>query len=148
VAHPRSGALIIDHHDRVFSGEGRHASLVEVLIGFHASGEGSRYHEILHYVIVPELVLDGVGMVWVHLLQEFLEVVCGWPRLTLAAAYSHHNACHAGAIRSLVVATIIVDCGCSLLKSLLAPVPTALGALPSILGGDFGRRPLLLLRAR
>jgi hypothetical protein len=130
--------LIVDRHDRIFSGEGHRAALVGVLIGFPASGEGSRGHEILHHVIVPEVVLDGVGVIRARLHQELLEVVCGQPRLTLAAD-------HTGVICLLVVATGSVSRGCSLLKSLLVPLPAALGTLPSILGGDFGRCPLLLL---
>jgi hypothetical protein len=59
---PQQGASIIDHHDCVFSGKGCHVTIVRDLIDFHASGEGSRCHEILHRVIVPEL----------------LEVVRGW----------------------------------------------------------------------
>jgi hypothetical protein len=83
-------------------------------------------------------VLDGVGVIRARLHQELLEVVCGQPRLTLAAD-------HTAVICLLVIATVSVSHGCSLLKSLLVPLPAALGTLPSILGGDFGRCPLLLL---
>jgi hypothetical protein len=69
MVHPWRGVLIIDCHDHVFSGEGRRAALFEVIVGFHASCEGSRGHEILHHAIGPELLLDGVGMVWARLLQ-------------------------------------------------------------------------------
>jgi hypothetical protein len=48
--------------------------LVGDLIDFHASGEGSRGHEILHNATVLELVLNGVGMV----LSSVLKVVRGW----------------------------------------------------------------------
>jgi hypothetical protein len=65
-------------------------------------------------------------------------VVHGRLCLTLAAAHNSHDAHHAGAIRSLAIATVVVDRGCSLLKLLLVPLPATLGALPSILGGDFG----------
>jgi hypothetical protein len=84
-------------------------------------------------------------VVWTRLLQELLEVVRGRPRLTLATARNSQDMRHAGAVRSLVVTTVIVECNCSLLKSLLGPLPATLGALPSVLGDDFGRRPLLLL---
>jgi hypothetical protein len=83
-------------------------------------------------------VLDGVGVAWLHLLQELLEVVHGRPRLMLAAASSNHDTRHVGAVCSLAVATIVVGRGCSLLKSLLASLPATLGTLPSVLGGDFG----------
>jgi hypothetical protein len=138
---------VVDRHDHIFLGEGRRAALFGVLVGFQASGEGSRGHKILHHAAVPELALDGVGVVWTRLLQELLEVARGWPPLMLAAACSSRDMCHVGAIRSLVVATIVVSRGCSLLKSLLAPLPTALGALLGILGGDSSRCPLLLLEA-
>jgi hypothetical protein len=32
---------------------------------------------------VPELVLDGVRMIWAGLLKESLKVLCWWPRLPL-----------------------------------------------------------------
>jgi hypothetical protein len=54
----------------------------------------------------------------------------------LAAARSSRNVHHVEAVRSLVVATVVVSRGCDLLKSLLVPLPTNLGALPGILGGD------------
>jgi hypothetical protein len=71
-------------------------------------------------------VLDGVGVVQASLLKELLKVVCGRPRLTLAAAYGGRGAHQAGAIRLLVVATIIDGRDCSLLMVLFVPLPSAL----------------------
>jgi hypothetical protein len=140
MAHPHQGAPIIDHHDHVLSKEGRHVSPIWDFIKFHASGEGSRGHEILHHVVVHELVLDGVSMVRARLVEELLKVVCGQPWLVLAAACGSHDTQHIGATRLLVVATGAVDHDCSLLKTLLTPFPSALGALPSVLDGDIGWR--------
>jgi hypothetical protein len=67
-------------------GKGHRAALVGDLVNFHASGEGPRGHETLHHAAVSEPVLDRVGMVRASLLNELLEVVCGWPRLTFATA--------------------------------------------------------------
>jgi hypothetical protein len=108
-------------------------------IEFHASGEGSHGHEILHHVVVAGLVLNGVSMVWVSLLEEHLKVECGWPRLVLAATYDSHDTHHTRAARLLVVATIVVDRGCGLLKTLLVPFPAAPCTLPSILDGNVRR---------
>jgi hypothetical protein len=44
------------------------------------------------HVVVPELVLDGVGMVRPHPFKKLFDVVCGWPCLTLAAS-CNHRAC-------------------------------------------------------
>jgi hypothetical protein len=59
----------------------------------------------------------------------------------LAAAHKNHDAHHVGVLLSLAIATVVVGHGCSLMKSLLAPHLATLGALPSILGGDFSRHP-------
>jgi hypothetical protein len=136
--HPRQGAPITDCHDRVFYREEHHVTLVGDLVGFHALGEGSRCHEILHHAIVLEVVPDRVGVVRTSLLKELLEVIYGWPCLTLAAASGSCDVHHTGDVRLLVVATITNDHGCGLLKTLLAPLPTALGTLPGILDGDVG----------
>jgi hypothetical protein len=122
---------IVDHHDRIFSREGCHAALVGDLVGFHASGERSRSHEILHHAAVHELVLDEVGIVWARLPKELLKVVRGWPCLTRAATRSCPNVHHAGAVCSLTVAAVIISRGYDLLKSLLAPLPITLGAYPA-----------------
>jgi hypothetical protein len=45
---------------------------------------------------------------------------------------------HAGAACLHAVDTVTVGCGCSLLKTLLAPLPTALGTLLDVLDGDIG----------
>jgi hypothetical protein len=38
--------------------------------------------------------------------------------------------------RLLAIANVVTDRGCGLLKTLLAPLPTALGALPGVLDSD------------
>jgi hypothetical protein len=97
VEHPRRWAPIVDRHDHIFSREWRHIALIGDLVHFHASGEGSRGHDILHHAIVLEPMLDGVGVVWASPLKELLEVVHWLSRLTLSAAYNSHDAYHAGA---------------------------------------------------
>jgi hypothetical protein len=87
-------------------------------------------------------VLDGVGMVWARLLQDLLEEVRGRPRLMLAAARSGRNTPNAGVIRSLAVATVVINRSCSLLNSLLVPLPIALGAIPGVHGGASSPCPL------
>jgi hypothetical protein len=130
--------VIVDHHDRIFSGKGRRVTLVGDLIDFHALGEGPRGHKTFDHAKVPELVLDEVGVVWASLFKELLKVVCGRLRLTHAATCSHRSALHIGAAYLLVDAVVISD-SCGLLTALLAPVPAALGALLGILNGDIGR---------
>jgi hypothetical protein len=95
-------------------------------------------HGIFYHAVVREVVLHEVGVVWARLLQELLEVVHGRLRLMLAAACSSHDVCNAEAVHSLVVAIVVIDHSCSLPKSLLAPLPASLGALPGVLSGDSG----------
>jgi hypothetical protein len=57
--YPRRGMPFVDHHDRILSEEGHRVALIRDLIDFHALGEGSRDHEVLHHVAIPELMLDG-----------------------------------------------------------------------------------------
>jgi hypothetical protein len=109
--HPYQGAPIVHHHDCIIPREGHHVALVWDLIEFHASGDGCRDHEIIHHVVVPDLVLDGVCMVWASLLEEPLKVVCGRPRLALATADGDRDTCHIEATRFLIIATIIVGHG-------------------------------------
>jgi hypothetical protein len=90
--------------------------------------------------MVPELVLDTVGVVRANLLKELLDVVRGRPRLMLATACNSHGAHHAGAIWLLVDATAIIGRGCSLLVTVLAPLLAALGALLNILDDNVRQR--------
>jgi hypothetical protein len=120
--HPRWGVPIVDHHYRVFSGKGHRVPLVEDLIDDHSSGEGPRGHEILHHTAIPEIVLDGVGVVWVSLPKELLEVVHGQSRLTLGTAHGSRGALHVRAACLLVDANVVAGHGCSLLKMLLVPL--------------------------
>jgi hypothetical protein len=57
----------------------------------------------------------------------------------LAPAHSSYDAHHSGAVCSLAIATVVIGHDCGPLKSLLAPLPTALGALPGVLGGNVDR---------
>jgi hypothetical protein len=132
MVHRRRGAPIVDHHNRVFSGKGRRVTLV--------GGERPQGHKILHHVAVPELVLDGVGVVQANLIKELLEVVRGRVRLMLAAECDNHSAHHDGVACVFVDAIVIVGRGCGLLVALLAPLLAALDALLSILDYDVGRR--------
>jgi hypothetical protein len=104
-----------------------------------ASGEGPRGHEILYHATVPELVLDGIGMVRTSILQELLEVIHGRSRLTLATTYGDHDAHHVGATHLLVVASVLTDHGHGLLTTLLVLLLSAHGAILSILDDDAGR---------
>jgi hypothetical protein len=76
VVHPRRGAAIIDHHNCVFSGKGCCVALIRHLIDFHALGERPRGHEILQHAVVPELALDGVGMVGANLFKDVTPTFC------------------------------------------------------------------------
>jgi hypothetical protein len=67
-------------------------------------------------------------VVWTSLLEESLNVVYRWPRLSLAAACGGRDTRHARAIRFLVVTTITVSCGCESLKPLLASLLSTPGA--------------------
>jgi hypothetical protein len=84
------------------------------------------------------LVLDGVGVVRENLCKELLEVVRGWPRLMLAAAYDSRGAHHDRAACLLVDVAVIINRGCGLLAALLAPLLSALVTLLSILDDDVG----------
>jgi hypothetical protein len=64
--------------------------------------------------MVLQLVPDMVRVVWAGLLEEFLEVVNRWPRLTLVAVHDSHDMPNAGAARLPVVVVIVVDRGRSL----------------------------------
>jgi hypothetical protein len=130
---------IVDHHDRVFSKQGRHVVLIGDLVNFHDSGEGPRGHEILHHVAVCELVLDGVGVVRASLLKELLEVIRGRPCLTLVTACGGRNMHHAGAALLLVATAVIIDRVYGLLTALLVPLLVALGTLSGILDDNVGR---------
>jgi hypothetical protein len=66
-------------------------------------------------------------------------VVCGWPHLTLAASCGSRDVHHARTTHLLIVASIIVDHSCGLLKMLRVPLPATLGALPDVTGGDVRR---------
>jgi hypothetical protein len=68
-APPWKGAPIVDCHDRIFPGEGHCVTFVQVFLEFPTPGEGLQDHDIPHYVVVLELVLDGVGVVRVGLLE-------------------------------------------------------------------------------
>jgi hypothetical protein len=133
MAHHRQGAPIVDCHDSVLPGERCHIVIIE----FHALREGPQDHEILHHAAVPELVLDGVHMIWASLLEEPLKVVCRQPHLVLAATYGSPDAHHVGAAYLLAVATIVFGHGCDNLKTLLVPLLATLDAL-GVLDGDVG----------
>jgi hypothetical protein len=128
--------LIADCPDCFFTRKRCRIALVRDLVDFHASGEGTRGHETLHHVAVPELVLDEVGMVRASLFEKPSEVVCAWPCLTLAAAFYHRGVLHARA--ACLPADAIVVVGQCLLATLLAPLLASLGAILGILGGDIG----------
>jgi hypothetical protein len=124
--HHRQGESIVDHHDCIFSRKGHRAVLVGDIVNFHASGEGPQGHEILHHAAIPELVVDGVGVVQASLLEEPLEVVHGQSRLLLAAARDSCDAHHTGATCLLVDAIVITGHGGGLLAVLLAPLLASL----------------------
>jgi hypothetical protein len=75
-------------------------------------------------------VPDRVGVVRANLLKELLEVVHGWPRLTLAAAYDSCDTHHNGVACLFVYATAVIGRGCGLLVVLLAPLLAALLDIP------------------
>jgi hypothetical protein len=127
---------IVDRYDHVFSRKGHHVFLIWDLIDFHASWEGPGGHETLHDVIVPELVLDVVGVVRASLFKEPLKVVCLWPCLTLATALDRHDVFHARAAHLRADATINVGRGRRLLAALLAPLLATFGVRLGILDGD------------
>jgi hypothetical protein len=54
----------------------------------------------------------------------------------LAAVNGSHDAYHAGAACLLSAATIIVGHSCDLLKTLVVPLPAALGTQPGVLDGN------------
>jgi hypothetical protein len=130
---------IVDHHDCIFSEKGRCVARIRDLMDFHFSCEEPRGNEILHHVIVPEIVLDRVGMLWASVLQELPEVICGRSCMTLATAYSSRGVHHAGAAHLLVAAAVVINRGCGLLTVLLVPLLAALGALLGILDDNVGR---------
>jgi hypothetical protein len=126
----------IDHLDRVHPREGHHVAFTQDLVEFHAPGEGPRDHEILHYVVVPELALDGVRVIGTRLLEQPPEVVCEQLRLALAVACGCHHAHHVAALRFPIVTAVIVGRGCDPLKTLLVPL---LATLFGVLDGNVER---------
>jgi hypothetical protein len=73
--------------DYVFPRERHHVAFTWVFIKFHTSGEGPRDHETLHHLMAPELVPDGLCVVWVGLLEEPLKVVRRRPHLMLVVVH-------------------------------------------------------------
>jgi hypothetical protein len=64
VAHPRWGAPIVDHYDRILPGEGHRVVHVWDLVEFRASGKGPQDNEILHDAVVLEHVWFGQATSW------------------------------------------------------------------------------------
>jgi hypothetical protein len=83
-------------------------------------------------------VLDGARIVQVDLLAESLEVVCRRPHLAIATACDSRNMPQVRAICFLIVVIIIVSHKTNSLRTLLAPLLAALGALLGIMDGDVG----------
>jgi hypothetical protein len=131
---------IIDCHGRIFPREGQRVSFARVFIGFLVSGEEPRDHEILHHVVVLEVVLDGVRMVRAGLLKESLKVVCQWLRLMLDTTTGGRNALHAGVVHLIVVVVVVVNCVCDPLRAPILPLLATLGVLLGALNGDVGWR--------
>jgi hypothetical protein len=138
MAPPERRTPIVDFHDRIFPGERCCVTSTRVFLGLLGLGKGPRGHEILHHVVVLELVLDGVRMVQVGLLVESLEMVCWWPCLALNTMPGSCDLLHVGVVRLLVI-IIIVSRGCNPLRAPLSPLLSAPGVLLSALDGDVGR---------
>jgi hypothetical protein len=119
-----------------FLREGHRVAPSWILLESHTTGRRPRDHETLHHVAVLELVPDGVRVVWLGLLEESLEVVVRWPRLTLVTVGSSHDSPYVGATRLPIVAIIILGHGHSLLRTFFAPPLATLDALPSTLDGN------------
>jgi hypothetical protein len=132
---PWWGATTLNHHDCFFPREGHRVAPARVLTEFRTLGRGPQDYEPPHHVTVIEPVPDGVHVVWASLLEEFLEVIGRRPSLMLVTMHGSHDMHHARAAHLPVVAIIVVDCGHSPMRTLLAPPLTALYALPSALDG-------------
>jgi hypothetical protein len=87
-------------------------------------------------------------MVWVGFLEEPLEVVCGWSRLTLVAVCGGRDVPHARATCLPIIAVIVVSRGHGPSKALLAPLFATLDALRAAVDGDVRRRSLIAARVR
>jgi hypothetical protein len=142
---PWRGASIINCHDYIFPGEGHNVAPTWVLIELRTPGREPRDHETHHHVTVLELVPDGLHVVWAGLLEESLEVVGRRPHLTLVAVCGSRDAPHVGAAHLPIVAVIVVGCGRSPLRTLLAPPIAALGAMPGFWTATSDDASLLLL---
>jgi hypothetical protein len=130
------GVSIVDCHDRIRPVERPRVASTHVLIKFHASGEEPQDHEILNHVAVIKLVLDGIRKVRAGPLKESLKVVYRWPHLALVAVCCSHDMPHVGAVCFLIIAAVIVGRGRNPLRTLLAPLPAALGSLLGLIDGD------------
>jgi hypothetical protein len=91
---------------------------------------------MVHHVAVLKLVPNGVHVVWAGLLEHSLEVVGRRPGLTHVAIHGSRHMPRAGATHLPVVVIVVVGRGRSQLRTLLAPLLAALGALPGSLHGD------------
>jgi hypothetical protein len=78
-------------------------------------------------------------MVWVGLLEEFLDVVCRWLRLMLAASSGGHDTHDVRAARFPIVVVVVVGCRRSPLRKLLVPPLPTLSTLPGALDCDVRR---------
>jgi hypothetical protein len=78
-------------------------------------------------------------MVWEGFLEEYLQVVLGWPGLTLVNPCGGQDAPHVGATCLPIVAIIVVGHGRTPLKVLLVPLFATLATLPTIVDGNVRR---------
>jgi hypothetical protein len=138
-AHLWRGVSIVDCQDLVFTWKGHRITLIEDLIKFHASGEGSRGHEILQCAAVPELMFDGVGVLRSSLPMELLKVVCGQPHLTLATTCGTAARTTPKLLACLLL-PLSSPVAVATYKTLLVPLPATIGILPSVLEGDIRQR--------
>jgi hypothetical protein len=138
-AHLWRGVSIVDCQDLFFSWKGHRITLIGDLVKFHASGEGSRGHEILQCAAVPELMFDGVGVLRSSLPKELLEVVCGQPHLTLAITCG--TVAHTTPkLLACLLLPLSSPAAVATYKTLLVPLPSTIGTLPSVLDGDIRQR--------
>jgi hypothetical protein len=128
------GSPIIDRHDRIFPKERHRIAPTQGFLGLLITGEGARGHEILHHATVLELVLDGIHVVQAGLLEKSLEVVYQRPCLALTTMRSCSDTLHVGVGFFLVIAIVIVSCGCNPLRMPLSPLLAALGVLDGGVG--------------
>jgi hypothetical protein len=129
------GASSKDRHYCVFPGESQHVPRARVSVDFCTLSEEPRDHDTLHHVTVLELVPNGVCVVWLHLLEEPLEVLYRRLYLTVVVVHDGRDTHH---IEATCLPIIMFSHGHAPFKAQVVPLLATLDALLAAVDRDVG----------